>query len=81
MIDQVMKNASCHDEKMEAYYNTVHALEGKFYGIKLNHVPRKYNEEADELVKIASGRITIPPNVFTHDIAKPFVDLSEISPS
>jgi hypothetical protein len=40
---------------MEAYCNTVRALEDKFYGIELNHVPRKYNEEADELAKIASG--------------------------
>jgi ribonuclease HI len=55
IIDQVMKNASCHDEKMEAYCNAVCALEDKFYGIELNHIPRKYNEEADELTKIASG--------------------------
>jgi hypothetical protein len=64
VIDQVMKNASCHDEKMEAYCNAMRALEDKFYGIKLNHVPRKYNEEADEVAKIASGRIIVPPNVF-----------------
>jgi ribonuclease HI len=25
VIDQVMKNASCHDEKIEAYYNAVRA--------------------------------------------------------
>jgi ribonuclease HI len=55
VIDQVMKNASCHNEKIEAYYNAVRALEDNFYGIELNHVPRKYNEEADELAKIASG--------------------------
>jgi ribonuclease HI len=60
MIDQVMKNASCHDDKMEAYCKAVRALKDKFYGIELNHVPRRYNEEADELAKIASGRITIP---------------------
>jgi ribonuclease HI len=60
VIDQVMKNASCHDDKMEAYCNVVRALEDKFYGIELNHVPRRYNEEADELAKIASGRITVP---------------------
>jgi ribonuclease HI len=53
VIDQVMKNASCHDEKMEAYCNAMHALEDKFYGVELNHVPRKYNEEVDELAKIA----------------------------
>jgi ribonuclease HI len=64
VIDQVMKNASCHDDKMEAYCKAVRALEDKFYGIELNHVPRRYNEEADELAKIASGRITVPPNVF-----------------
>jgi ribonuclease HI len=55
VIDQFMKNASCHDDKMEAYCNAVRALEDKFYGIELNHVPCRYNEEADELAKIASG--------------------------
>jgi hypothetical protein len=60
VIDQVMKNASCHDDKMEAYCRAVRALEDKFYGIELDHVPRRYNEEADELAKIASVRITVP---------------------
>jgi ribonuclease HI len=73
VIDQVMKNASCHDDKMEAYCKAVRALEDMFYGIELNDVPRRYNEEADELAKIASGRITVPPNVFTRDIAQPSV--------
>jgi ribonuclease HI len=54
VIDQVMKNVSCHDDKMESYCNAVRALEDKFYGIELNHVPRRYNEEADKLAKIAS---------------------------
>jgi ribonuclease HI len=40
VIDQVTKNTSCHDDKMEAYCNTVRALEDKFYGVDLNHVPR-----------------------------------------
>jgi hypothetical protein len=73
VIDQVMKNESCHDDKMEAYSKAVRALEDKFYGIELNHVPRRYNKEADELAKIASGRITVPPNVFAHDVAQPSV--------
>jgi probable phosphoglycerate mutase len=75
VIDQVMKNACCHDDKMEAYCKAVRALEDKFYGIELNHVPRRYNEEADELAKIASGWITVPPNVFARDIAQPSVVL------
>jgi ribonuclease HI len=60
VIVQVMKNTSCHDDKMEAYCKAVRALEDKFYGIELNHVPRRYNEEADELAKISSGRSTVP---------------------
>jgi ribonuclease HI len=55
MIDQVMKNVSCHDDKMEAYCNAVRALEDKFYDIEINLVPHRYNEEVDELAKIASG--------------------------
>jgi ribonuclease HI len=80
VIDQIMKNASCHDDKMEAYCKAVRALEDKLYGIELNHVPRQYNEEADELAKISSGRITVPPNVFARDVAQPSVNL-ELCPS
>jgi hypothetical protein len=81
VIDQVMKNASCHDDKMEAYCKAVRALEDKFYGIELNHVPHRYNEEADELAKIASGRITVPPNVFARDVIKPSINLEPNSSS
>jgi ribonuclease HI len=80
VIDQVMKNASCHNDKMEAYCKAVRALEDKFYGIELNHVPCRYNEEADELAKIVSGRITVPLNVFARDVAQPSVNL-EACPS
>jgi hypothetical protein len=69
-----MKNASCHDDKTEAYCNAVRALEDKFYSIELNHVPRRYNEEADELAKITSGQITVPPNVFARGVPKPSVN-------
>jgi ribonuclease HI len=62
VIDQVMKNASCHDDKMEAYCKAARALADKFYGIELNHVPRWYNEEADELAKIAFGPPEISPS-------------------
>jgi ribonuclease HI len=80
VIDQVMKNASCHDDKMEAYCKAMWALKHKFYGIELNNVPCRHNEEADELAKIVSGRITVPPNVFARDVIKPSVNL-EPNPS
>ena len=77
VIDQVMKESSCHDPKMEAYCNTVRRFEDKFDGLELNHVARKYNEEADKLAKIAFGRTTVPPNVFARDLAKPSVDFKD----
>jgi len=77
VIDQVMKESRCHDPKMEAYCNAVHCLEDKFDGLELNHVPRKYNKDADELAKIVSGWTTVPPNIFARNIAKPSVDFKD----
>jgi ribonuclease HI len=65
IIDQVMKNSHCRDPKMEAYCDEVRRLEDKFCGLELNHIARRHNETADELAKIASGRTTVPPDVFS----------------
>jgi ribonuclease HI len=73
VIDQVMKNSHCHDPKMEAYCDEVRRLEDKFYGLELNHIARRYNETADELAKIASGRTTVPPDVFSRDLHQPSI--------
>jgi hypothetical protein len=62
---------------MEAYYEEVRRLEDKFYGLELNHVARWYNETVDELAKIASGRTTVPPNVFSRDIYQPSVKIDD----
>jgi ribonuclease HI len=77
VIDQVMKNSHYRDRKMEAYCDEVRRLEDKFHGLELNHVARRYNETADELAKIASGRTTVPPNVFSRDIYQPSVKLDD----
>jgi ribonuclease HI len=73
VIDQVMKNSHCRDPKMEAYCDKVRRLEDKFYGLELNHIARRYNETADELAKIASGRTMVPPDVFSRDLHQPSV--------
>jgi hypothetical protein len=52
-------------------------LEDKFHGLDLNHVARRYNETVDELAKIASGRMTVPPDVFSRDIYQPSVKLDD----
>src|SRR5688572_23579760 len=77
VIDQVMKNSHCRDPKMEAYCDEVRLLEDKFYGLELNHIARRYNETADELAKIASGRITVPPDVFSRDLHQPSVKIDD----
>jgi ribonuclease HI len=73
VIHQVMKNSHCRDPKMEAYCDEVRCLENNFYGLELNHIARRYNETADELAKIASGRTTVPPDVFSQDLHQPSV--------
>jgi hypothetical protein len=64
-----MKESSCHDPKMAAYYQMVCLLEDKFDGLKLNHIARQSNEAADELIKLASGQAP----VFANDLYKPSV--------
>jgi hypothetical protein len=58
---------------MEAYCDVVRRLEDKFYGLELNHIALRYNETADELAKIASGRTTVPPDIFSRDLHQPSV--------
>jgi ribonuclease HI len=78
VINQVMKNSHCHDRKMEAYCDEVRRLEDKFYGLELNHIAQRYNETVDELAKIASGRTTVPPDVFSRDIHQPSVKIDDM---
>jgi ribonuclease HI len=73
VIDQVMKNSHYRDPKMKAYCDEVRRLEDKIYGLELNHIARRYNETADEMAKIASGRTTVPPDVFSRDLHQPYV--------
>jgi ribonuclease HI/transposase InsO family protein len=77
VIDQVMKNSHCRDQRMEAYCDKVRRLEDKFYGLELNHIARRYNETADEMAKIASGRTTVPPDVFSRDLHQPSVKIDD----
>jgi ribonuclease HI len=77
VIDQVMKNSHCRDRRMEAYCDKVWRLEDKFYGLELNHIARRYNETADELAKIASGRTTVAPDVFSRDLHQPSVKIDD----
>jgi hypothetical protein len=76
--------AACHRPSHEelplpqAYCDEVRRLEDKFYGLELNHIPQRYNETADELAKIASGRTTVPPDVFSRDLHQPSVKTDDM---
>jgi hypothetical protein len=72
-----MKNSHCRDPKMEADCDEVRRLEDKFYGLELNHIVRRYNETVDELAKIASGRTTVPPDIFSRDLHQPSVETDD----
>ena len=65
VVNQVMKESSCHDTKMEAYCQEVRRLEDKFDGLELNHIPRRLNEAADALAKAAFDRESVPTGVLT----------------
>jgi ribonuclease HI len=77
VIDHVMKNSHYRDRKMEAYCDEVRRLENKFYGLELNHIAQRYNETADELAKIASGRTTVPHDVFSRDLHQPSIKIDD----
>ena len=68
-----MKESSYHDAKMVVYYQEVRWLEDKFDGLKLNHIPRRLNEAADTLAKVASGQELVPIGVFASNQYKPLV--------
>jgi hypothetical protein len=73
VIDQVMKESSCHNPKMAAYCQEVRKLEDKFDGLELNHILRWLKEAVDTRVKAASGREPIPMGVFASNQYKPLV--------
>jgi len=43
VINQLNKDWSCTNEKMDSYCAQIRKLEGKFYGIEYHHVVRDQN--------------------------------------
>ena len=82
VINQVMKESTCRVEKMKAYYEEVRKLEERFDGIKLHHIIRYNNEEADALVKLASTQGWPSHSVFLDSLNAPSIPLiGEAGPS
>lgn len=71
VISQVIKEASCHDDKMAAYYKEVWKLEERFNGHELHHVLRRDKLATDSLAKLAASQKPTPLGVFTNDAHEP----------
>ena len=56
---------------MDAYCQEVRELEGKFWGLKLHHIPRKQNPDADALAKMAAECQSVPCGVFVGNLNMP----------
>lgn len=65
-----MKEASCHNDKMVAYYDEVWMLEERSNGLELHHIVRRNNLAADFLAKLASNAELVSPRVFVNDVRK-----------
>jgi ribonuclease HI len=63
VVDQIMMEKNCIDQKMAAYCQAVRELEGKFHGLELHHMLHDYNKATDVLAKTASSRKPIPHGV------------------
>jgi len=77
VVNQVMKESSCKSPLMVAYFQEVRKLEDKFQGIELHHVPRKDNDVADFLTKLAARRVPSPDGVFINDLHEPSTRILE----
>jgi hypothetical protein len=68
VIDQVMKNASCHDDKMEAYCNAVRSLEDKSMASSLTMYPAGTTRRRTKSPKSRRGESPFP-RTFLHGIS------------
>ena len=64
------KSYTPKDSHMAAYLEEVRKLEKHFRGMELMHIPRKENQEADDIAKRASRREAQPAGVFEERLSK-----------
>jgi hypothetical protein len=73
VINQVNKEWSCTNEKMDTYCAKIRELEGKFYGIEYHHVVRDANQATNRLSKLGSSRAKVQACVFVQDLMTPSI--------
>jgi hypothetical protein len=68
IAQQVMKECDATCTNMIAYHAMYDKLEGDFKGCEVTHIGKESNEEADNLAKVSSKCLPIPPGVFFEEI-------------
>ncbi|XP_066316248.1 uncharacterized protein [Miscanthus floridulus] len=84
VINQLNKDWSYSNDKMDAYCAEIRKLEGKFYGIEYHHVVRDQNQITDYLSKLGSSRAMVLLGVFVQDLVVPSIkeekEIKEVPP-
>jgi ribonuclease HI len=65
---KVKKDYMIWELELVKYLATIRALERRFLGFTLKHIPRAENVEADEMAKAAANNLPIPEGVFLPNI-------------
>jgi ribonuclease HI len=69
--DHVEKESEAKEPELVKYLAVVRKMERHFRGFTIEHLPRKYNGEADELAKKAARVEAMPPDVFFEVLTAP----------
>jgi acetolactate synthase regulatory subunit len=64
IASQIEKECMARDETLERYLAVVRRMENFFKGFTVQHIERTKNIEADELAKVATKKVVLPPDVF-----------------
>jgi acetolactate synthase regulatory subunit len=64
IASQIEKECMIRDKTLERYLAVVRRMENFFKGFTVQHIERTKNIEADELAKVATKKVVLPPDVF-----------------
>jgi hypothetical protein len=73
----VQKEYDCNNEKKIEYLAEVCMMEKFFDGFEIRYIPRLDNHDADHLTRIASSRVSTPPDIIIKKLSKPSVKPTE----
>ena len=68
---QVEKEYVAREPELAKYLASIRALERRFQGFTLKHIPRAENVEADELAKAVANNLPIPEGAFYQVLQAP----------